>query len=216
MRVYHWVCHASAGQSIAILGRTLSVFSVTWFKKIKGLPRPVNYKAFLEDKVWNCKQAGCLMGSIIDTCFFGGCLAGSKSDMFLCWMPYWQHHWHVFVLNQLNALWAASVMMTCFCAECLTGSISDRLLCRMPYGPHHWHVFVPNALWAASVTGVCAVCQPGKGVLRLKFTGQLNDKMKGFYRSKYTTPDGQERFAAVTQFEVCVVLCVCVCVCVFT
>ena len=95
----------------------------------------------------------------------------------------------------LNALWAASVP-----------------------------VFVPNALWAASVTGVCAVRQPGKSVLRLKFTGQLNDKMKGFYRSKYTTPDGQERFAAVTQFEVCyltvcvalcmcVYVCVCVCVC---
>ena len=67
-------------------------------------------------------------------------------------------------------------------------------------------------------------------MLRLKFTGQLNDKMKGFYRSKYTTPDGQERFAAVTQFEVgyptvcvvcvcvhvcvCMYVCVCVCVCV--
>ena len=87
----------------------------------------------------------------------------------------------------LNALWAASVP-----------------------------VFVPNALWAASVTGVCAVHQPGKGVLRLKFTGQLNDKMKGFYRSKYTTPDGQERFAAVTQFEVCyLTVCVALCMCVY-
>jgi len=26
--------------------------------------------------------------------------------------------------------------------------------------------------------------------------------MKGFYRSKYTTPDGKDRYAAVTQFEV--------------
>ncbi|KAK6166547.1 hypothetical protein SNE40_023207 [Patella caerulea] len=41
----------------------------------------------------------------------------------------------------------------------------------------------------------------GKGELKIKFTGILNDKMKGFYRSKYTTPDGKEQFAAVTQFE---------------
>lgn len=26
--------------------------------------------------------------------------------------------------------------------------------------------------------------------------------MKGFYRSKYTTPSGEVRYAAVTQFEV--------------
>ncbi|XP_076459324.1 puromycin-sensitive aminopeptidase-like isoform X2 [Babylonia areolata] len=43
--------------------------------------------------------------------------------------------------------------------------------------------------------------QLGKGVLQLEFTGELNDKMKGFYRSKYTTPAGEQRFAAVTQFE---------------
>ena len=36
----------------------------------------------------------------------------------------------------------------------------------------------------------------------MKYKGELNDKMKGFYRSKYTTPDGQERHCAVTQFEV--------------
>lgn len=43
--------------------------------------------------------------------------------------------------------------------------------------------------------------QPGSGVLSIKFTGELNDKMKGFYRSKYTIGE-EERFAAVTQFEV--------------
>jgi puromycin-sensitive aminopeptidase len=36
----------------------------------------------------------------------------------------------------------------------------------------------------------------------MKYTGELNDKMKGFYRSKYTTPSGEERYCAVTQFEV--------------
>lgn len=41
----------------------------------------------------------------------------------------------------------------------------------------------------------------GTSKLHLDFTGELNDKMKGFYRSKYTTPEGEERFCAVTQFE---------------
>ncbi|KAH9498825.1 hypothetical protein Btru_005237 [Bulinus truncatus] len=41
---------------------------------------------------------------------------------------------------------------------------------------------------------------PGKGTLSLKFTGELNDKMKGFYRSKYTL-NNEELYAAVTQFE---------------
>lgn len=42
----------------------------------------------------------------------------------------------------------------------------------------------------------------GDGVIRLKFSGELNDKMKGFYRSKYFGPNKEERYAAVTQFEV--------------
>ncbi|ELU07211.1 hypothetical protein CAPTEDRAFT_150577 [Capitella teleta] len=43
--------------------------------------------------------------------------------------------------------------------------------------------------------------QVGTGSLSLTFTGVLNDKMKGFYRSKYFSPEGEERYAAVTQFE---------------
>ncbi|KAH8408130.1 hypothetical protein KR222_009660 [Zaprionus bogoriensis] len=39
------------------------------------------------------------------------------------------------------------------------------------------------------------------GVLYMTFTGELNDKMKGFYRSKYFTASGVERYAGVTQFE---------------
>lgn len=39
-------------------------------------------------------------------------------------------------------------------------------------------------------------------MLKIDFVGELNDKMKGFYRSKYTTPTGEIRYAAVTQFEV--------------
>ena len=40
-----------------------------------------------------------------------------------------------------------------------------------------------------------------KASLALVFKGCLNDKMAGFYRSKYTSQDGEERYMAVTQFE---------------
>ncbi|PWA30734.1 hypothetical protein CCH79_00009263 [Gambusia affinis] len=43
--------------------------------------------------------------------------------------------------------------------------------------------------------------QKGSGTLKVEFVGELNDKMKGFYRSKYTTAAGETRYAAVTQFE---------------
>lgn len=39
----------------------------------------------------------------------------------------------------------------------------------------------------------------GEGQLNLSFKGNLNDKMKGFYRSKYYTPNGEERYGGVTQ-----------------
>ncbi|XP_054154240.1 puromycin-sensitive aminopeptidase-like [Oppia nitens] len=41
----------------------------------------------------------------------------------------------------------------------------------------------------------------GSGLLTIDFSGTLNDKMKGFYRSKYSTPEGEDRYAATTQFE---------------
>lgn len=41
----------------------------------------------------------------------------------------------------------------------------------------------------------------GDAVLSVEFSGELNDKMKGFYRSKYATVSGEERYAGVTQFE---------------
>ncbi len=41
----------------------------------------------------------------------------------------------------------------------------------------------------------------GAGKLHIDFTGLLNDKLKGFYRSKYRHPNGEERYAATTQFE---------------
>ena len=41
----------------------------------------------------------------------------------------------------------------------------------------------------------------GIHTLSIRFTGALNDKLVGFYRSTFTDPDGKERTLATTQFE---------------
>ena len=41
----------------------------------------------------------------------------------------------------------------------------------------------------------------GEAELRLEFTGLLNDKLRGFYRSSYTDAEGDQRWMAATQFE---------------
>lgn len=41
----------------------------------------------------------------------------------------------------------------------------------------------------------------GEHKLQVEFTGILNDKMAGFYRSEYTNAKGEKRLMAVTQFE---------------
>ncbi len=41
----------------------------------------------------------------------------------------------------------------------------------------------------------------GEARLELEFTGELNDKLRGFYRSRYTDENGDERYLATTQFE---------------
>jgi puromycin-sensitive aminopeptidase len=41
----------------------------------------------------------------------------------------------------------------------------------------------------------------GVARLQIKFTGELNDRLRGFYRSRYTDANGQERYMASTQFE---------------
>jgi puromycin-sensitive aminopeptidase len=42
---------------------------------------------------------------------------------------------------------------------------------------------------------------PGKWELHIAFSGVLNDKLHGFYRSTYKDPKGQEKVLASTQFE---------------
>ncbi|HAS09952.1 MAG TPA: hypothetical protein DCS55_05435, partial [Acidimicrobiaceae bacterium] len=41
----------------------------------------------------------------------------------------------------------------------------------------------------------------GTATLHLTFSGVLNDRLRGFYRSTYTADDGGDRAIAVTQFE---------------
>ncbi|RWS09721.1 Puromycin-sensitive aminopeptidase-like protein [Dinothrombium tinctorium] len=43
--------------------------------------------------------------------------------------------------------------------------------------------------------------KPCNGQLSLEFCGNLNDKLKGFYRCKYVTPEGEHNYSAVTHFE---------------
>ncbi len=43
--------------------------------------------------------------------------------------------------------------------------------------------------------------EPGPATLHLVFTGILNDKLRGFYRSTFTDQDGVERVIATTQLE---------------
>ncbi len=41
----------------------------------------------------------------------------------------------------------------------------------------------------------------GDAVVKISFSGILNDKLHGFYRSSYTAPDGSTKTIATTQFE---------------
>ena len=41
----------------------------------------------------------------------------------------------------------------------------------------------------------------GPATLDIAFTGELNDKLRGFYRSRYVDASGEERYLATTQFE---------------
>ncbi len=41
----------------------------------------------------------------------------------------------------------------------------------------------------------------GMAEIRMRFSGELNDKLRGFYRSSYTDTEGSQRWMATTQFE---------------
>ena len=46
-----------------------------------------------------------------------------------------------------------------------------------------------------------APLEPGAWQVFMRFSGELNDLLRGFYRSKFRTEDGEEAWIAVTQFE---------------
>ena len=48
---------------------------------------------------------------------------------------------------------------------------------------------------------VDSVLDPGPAVVSVLFQGELNDKLRGFYRSSFTNEGGQQRIIATTQFE---------------
>jgi puromycin-sensitive aminopeptidase len=61
-----------------------------------------------------------------------------------------------------------------------------------------WTLDAPNE------RAIIAIPEPldaGKWKLHLKFSGILNDKLHGFYRSTYKAANGEERVLAATQFE---------------
>ncbi|MCY4556088.1 MAG: M1 family metallopeptidase [Chloroflexi bacterium] len=52
-----------------------------------------------------------------------------------------------------------------------------------------------------SISGIPEDGLVGNPHLRMSFTGELNDKLRGFYRSQYTNPEGETAYLATTQFE---------------
>src|SRR5690606_23802859 len=46
-----------------------------------------------------------------------------------------------------------------------------------------------------------AAIDTGEATLHLAFRGELNDKLRGFYRSRFRADDGTEHVLATTQFE---------------
>ena len=52
-----------------------------------------------------------------------------------------------------------------------------------------------------SIPGTLPEGPVGDQHLRMSFTGELNDKLRGFYRSQYVNPEGETAYLATTQFE---------------
>ena len=49
--------------------------------------------------------------------------------------------------------------------------------------------------------GLPSPLPPGRCTVGCRFSGTLNDKLRGFYRSTYTDRDGEPQLIATTQFE---------------
>ena len=42
----------------------------------------------------------------------------------------------------------------------------------------------------------------GNGKVHIEFSGKLSEDFKGFFRSRYMHPSGEQRYCAATQFQV--------------
>ncbi len=52
-----------------------------------------------------------------------------------------------------------------------------------------------------AVLALATPAEPGEWTLHLRFSGELNDRLTGFYRSTFTAADGAKHIIATTQFE---------------
>lgn len=68
------------------------------------------------------------------------------------------------------------------------------ILCYTHFTLFLWSAILHQYNSFFSKAGICK--------LSLKYTGNLNDELRGFYRSSYKTTSGEQRYAAVTHFEV--------------
>jgi puromycin-sensitive aminopeptidase len=78
--------------------------------------------------------------------------------------------------------------------------VADARLTRTESGALNGTVTYEPANETATITFPVEIA-PGPATLSLEFTGTLNDRLRGFYRSRYTGADGSELYLASTQFE---------------
>ncbi len=74
-----------------------------------------------------------------------------------------------------------------------------------PISPLSAHANLPitiDSKWETVTIKFPSEVPAGDAKVHFKFTGKLNDKMRGFYRSAYKDSAGTEHWLASTQFEV--------------
>ena len=68
-------------------------------------------------------------------------------------------------------------------------------------GPAHQGTITIDEPLERCTVAFATTLTPGEWLLRLTFTGILNDKLRGFYRSTYEDEQGNRHVLAATQFE---------------
>ncbi len=99
-------------------------------------------------------------------------------------------HIHVDVTETVTEVVLNAVELDILTAE-LISSTGERLPAQVTYDEPE----------ERAIIALSAPAQPGPWELDLTFTGLLNDKLHGFYRSTFRDADGAEQVIATTQFE---------------